>query len=65
MEVHMIVNQGTTSHHIEVCLGETNMEAVSGNTSDATARLSSPAAQLRCQGRFFGPWAALSQPRAS
>ena len=33
--------------------------------SDATARLSSPVAQLRCQGRFFGPWAALSQPRAS
>ena len=24
-------------------------------TSDATARLSSPVAQLRCQGRFFGP----------
>ena len=34
-------------------------------TSDATAQLSSPAAQLRCQGRFFGPWATLSQPWAS
>jgi len=29
--------------------------------SDAKAQLGSPTAQPKCQGRFFGPWATLSQ----
>ena len=37
------------------------LSAQSLTISDVTAQLSLPMAQLRCQGCFFGPWAALSQ----